>query len=88
MKARTGWITEKNFRCSSSLQASSLVSAKVETRPCPALLISTWAGPRAARLAAAKACTDWLSSTSQTWASKRASGKRSRNRASALSRRC
>ena len=32
-KARVGCSTEKNFRCSSSVQASSLVFSKVETRP-------------------------------------------------------
>jgi hypothetical protein len=45
----------KNFRCSSSIQAWSSVSAKVDTRPWPALLTSMAAGPSAAWLAAAKA---------------------------------
>ncbi|MNP71796.1 hypothetical protein D3C76_1682360 [compost metagenome] len=66
MKARTGLMTEKNFRFSSSVQALSVVSAKVDTRPCPALLISTLAGPNAARLAAAKALTESASRTLQT----------------------
>ncbi|MNT58424.1 hypothetical protein D3C72_1958560 [compost metagenome] len=47
-KARVGWMTEKNFKRSSSCQAPSSVVAKVDTLPWPALLMSTLAGPHRA----------------------------------------
>ena len=45
-KARVGRITLKYFRSSSSRQASSVVSAKVETRPWPALFTSMSVRPK------------------------------------------
>ena len=68
-KARVGWMTEKNLRCSSSVQAASSVSAKVETRPWPALLISIDGRRRARpRWPRRRRCTEAASSTSQVCA--------------------
>lgn len=86
-KARVGLMTEKNLSLSSSVQAASSVSAKVETRPCPALLTSIEAGPSAASLAAAKARTEGPSSTSQGCVKSRAPACFSRRPATALSSR-
>ncbi|MNY52432.1 hypothetical protein D3C86_1881010 [compost metagenome] len=69
-----GWITEKNLSCSSCVQAASSVSENVDTRPCPALLMSMLAGPSSVSLACAKAATESASSTSQMRLNKRALG--------------
>ncbi len=82
-KARVGRMMLKYLRSSSSRQASSVVSAKVETRPWPALFTSMSARPKRAATAPAKASTWPASSTSQRAASSGAPGWRSRSPASA-----
>src|SRR5450830_406957 len=77
---RVGSITEKNLRRSSSVQAASSVSAKVETRPWPALLTSIATAPSFSSTAAAKACTCSCDSTSQTDENNFAAGKRAQLR--------
>src|SRR5450830_1662670 len=93
MRCSCGWIvrvgstTEKNLRRSSSVQAASSVSAKVETRPWPALLTSIATAPSFSSTAAAKACTCSCDSTSQTDENNFAAGKRARSCASTCCRR-
>ena len=70
-RARIGRIWLKNFRSSSCRQSSSLVLAKVETRPWPALLTSRSSRPPDhSDTDAANAATASRSSTSQDTASR------------------
>src|SRR5262245_45529740 len=69
--ARVGRMTLKNLSSSSSSQAASVVSAKVETRPWPALLIRTSTPPNRAATASAKRSPSSASRTSQRGASRR-----------------